>query len=139
MRNETLESLPNTTSNEFMSIYRQATNMEEFYMANYLRALQDDVFNLYRALPAPFTPTGWNDAYQEYLEIDNPEIKAKIWKKIKDSFSGYLKARDTFTFENASNKYFLIQMKEFFQEKNMLPQVYKVRERLKEFGFYEKD
>jgi len=137
MRNEMLESLPNTDSksNDFMKIYRESGSLDELHMATYTRAMQPDCFELYQLIPEPFPPTGWREAYEEYRSLKGDEAKSKIWKKMQEQFKGYLKVRENAFCDTQSNKSFLIEMMEFFEKNNQEVYVRKIAHRLKYFGF----
>ena len=112
--------------NDFIKIRKEAKSLDELYMATYLRALKDDVFQEYAFKYPPSTPYGWQEAYEIYIGLDQKD-KSGAWKNIQSRFSGYLKQSNTIQDENESNKHFLKEMFEFFKSNQMVPQANKCR------------
>lgn len=129
MQNVMPESLRNI-KNDWMDIFRETVD-QEMFMATYLRALQPDVFSLYKP-KIVYAPTGWAEAYGDYKMVGE-DTRSKVWKGICEKFSGYVKALSDAKSENQSNKFFLEEMRDYFLKNNMPLQTEKCRQRLLEF------
>lgn len=102
-------------------------------MAIYTKAISE--IWIFKPHEIPTAPTGFVDAHQAYVAADKDE-KPSMWKGIinHDDFKGYIVKRDRVEAENSSNKHFLKEMKDFFENKQIFTYSEKINNSLNEYS-----
>lgn len=133
MKSETLDCLTKSSpQSDFKKIFDEAGNLEELLMATYLRALEWDCLGQYRPHMLPAEPVGYRELYEKYLMLSD-EKKPEAWRNLQAKFQGYFKACVEADRLNKSDKFFLSEMRDFFDAQNMPKQAEVCRLRLQEF------
>jgi hypothetical protein len=132
VRNEIDVTLRKYAPSEFVKIMASEGTLEERLTANYLNALEPDIFNCYVYKPEPVKPYGWQEAYELY-KTTSEKLKSEAWRSLESKFSGYLKNVREIQSQNDSNLNFLHEMLSHFEKLGMKSNAEKVRNRIGQF------